>query len=249
MQKMQSKNGPPKIRMQKKCKTNANPFFPNSHQVWGLLLTRWVFVLASIFGKCTVGVPVYFPLGVPVVSRSCPVRVPVVSWAPAVLRWCPGRVSVVVCWCPSRVPVVSQSCPSGVPVLFQWCPLVSRWFLSCGVPVVSLSSCNGVPAVPQWCPGGVPVVSSGVPVVFERWCPGRVSVVVEGCPSRAPVVSRWCSSGVHWRPGRVPVLSGWCPGSVPAVIHPVVVLVLCRGCPGCVPVVGVLVSTTISENL
>ena len=25
--------------------------FPNSHQVWGLLLTRFTFVLASIFGK------------------------------------------------------------------------------------------------------------------------------------------------------------------------------------------------------
>ena len=79
--------------------------------------------------------------------------------------------------------------------------------------------------VSQLCPsGGVPVVSSGVPVVFERWCPGRVSVVVEWCPSRAPVVSRWCSSGVHWRPGRVPVLScaggdppGRCPGTLQGV--------------------------------
>ena len=117
--------------------TFREKIFPNSHQVWGLLLTRLVFVLASIFGECTVRCPSLF-------SSWCPGGVPGV---PVVSRWCPGGVPVV-----SRsdgVPVVSRSCPGGVPVVSRWCPG--------GVPVVS-RWCNGVPVVFQWCRGGVPVV-------------------------------------------------------------------------------------------
>ena len=59
-----------------KCLQNRLSSFPaNSHQVWGLLLTRFTLVHASIFANLrlcgAVGVPVYSPLGVPVVSR-CP---------------------------------------------------------------------------------------------------------------------------------------------------------------------------------
>ena len=57
--------------------------FPNSHQVWGLLLTRLVFVLASISGECTVRCPSLFS------------------------SWCPGGVPVVSLWCRGGVPGVS----------------------------------------------------------------------------------------------------------------------------------------------
>ena len=56
--------------------------FPSSHQVWGLFLTRFMFVLASIFGECTIRCPSLF-------SSWCPGGVPVVS------RWCPSGVSAV----------------------------------------------------------------------------------------------------------------------------------------------------------
>ena len=74
-------------------------YLPNSHQVWGLLLTRFTFVLASIFREC------------PILGRSmsqcrwCPRCVPAVSPCPEhhFLRssWWPGgrcRVGVVRCW-------------------------------------------------------------------------------------------------------------------------------------------------------
>ena len=71
------------------CLGGVPVLFPNSHQVWGLLLTQFMFVLASISENVRFGVPVFFPLGVPVVSRWCSGGVPVVS------RWCPSGVSAV----------------------------------------------------------------------------------------------------------------------------------------------------------
>ena len=84
------------------------------------------------------------------VSRRCNGPVSVVS------RWCPNDVSVVF-----RVSVVSRCRIIAGPVVSP-CPVVSRWCCSVfsGVPVVSRW------LVSQSCPGrGVPVVSSGVPVV------------------------------------------------------------------------------------
>ena len=72
------------------CLGGVPVLFPNSHQVWGLLLTRFMFVLASIFGECTIRCPSLFS------------------------SWCPGGVSVVSRWCPGGVLVVSRWCPSGV---------------------------------------------------------------------------------------------------------------------------------------
>ena len=161
------------------CLGGVPVLFPNSHQVWGLLLTRFMFVLASIFGECTIRCPSLFsswcPGGVPVVSRWCPGGVPVVSrWCPVVFRRCNGLVSVR--WCPNGVPVV--------PVVSRWCCSVSS-----GVPVVSRW------LVPQSCPGGVAVASRGVPVVSSgvQWCPGDwCPVVSPRCPSVVPVVSWSC---------------------------------------------------------
>ena len=72
------------------CLGGVPVLFPNSHQVWGLLLTRFMFVLASIFGECTIRCPSLFS------------------------SWCPGGVPVVSRWCPGGVPVVSRWCSSGV---------------------------------------------------------------------------------------------------------------------------------------
>ena len=72
------------------CLGGVPMLFPNSHQVWGLLLTRFMFVLASIFGECTIRCPSLFS------------------------SWCPGGVPVVSRWCPGGVPVVSRWCPSGL---------------------------------------------------------------------------------------------------------------------------------------
>ena len=48
-------------------------YFPNSHQVWGLLLTWFTFVLACILRECPIlGRSCPSPGGVPVVSRRCP---------------------------------------------------------------------------------------------------------------------------------------------------------------------------------
>ena len=185
------------------------------------------------------GVPLFFPLGVPAVSRLCPGGVPVVSlWCPGgvpvVSQRCNGLVSVVSRWCPNGVPVVfrvsvvslchiagpvvSRSCAGGVPVLSRSCPVLSRWCcsVSSGILVVSRW------LVPQSCPGGVavasrgvPVVSSGVPVVGRR-CLSVVPVVSWSCPVLPG--SWWCST--QWCPGRVPVPTtisenlrlrgGWC---------------------------------------
>ena len=79
----------------------------------------------------------------------------------------------------------------------QWC--------SGGVPClggVSVSHCwsGRVSVVCRSCPTGVPVVLRGVPVVLQ--CVSGVPVV------GAPVVSRWCRSGVSWCCSGVQ----WCPG-------------------------------------
>ena len=138
------------------------------------------------------GVPVFFPLGVPVVSR-----------------WCPCGVAVVSQWCLGGVMVLSQWCSGGVPMVLRWCS-VSRWCL--GVTLLVRSCLGRVPVVSQWCPGHIP------------WCPGRLQCV-QCCPGGvpvvgAPVVSRWCrsgvswcSSGVQWCPG------GWCPSGVSKVFQ------------------------------
>ena len=151
--------------------------FPDSHQVWGLLLTRFMFVLASCPGGvlvvllcvqwCPGGVPV---VGVPVVSRWCRSGV---SWCSSGVQWCPGG------WCPSRVPVVSQ----WRLVVFQWCPVVSRWLLS--------QWClGGVPVLFQWCPGRVPVVSP-CSLGPGWWCSTTFHPVVSRlCPVFHGVVSR-----------------------------------------------------------
>ena len=55
------------------------------------------------------GVPVFFPLGVLVVSR-----------------WCPCGVAVVSQWCLGGVMVLSQWCPGGVPMVFRWCSVSRR---------------------------------------------------------------------------------------------------------------------------
>ena len=55
------------------CLGGVPVLFPNSHQVWGLLFTRFIIVLVSIFGECTIRCPSLFsswcPGGVPLVSR------------------------------------------------------------------------------------------------------------------------------------------------------------------------------------
>ena len=148
------------------------------------------------------GVPVIFPLGVPVVSRLRPGGVPV--WCrggvPVVSRRCNGLVSVVSRWCPNGVPVVfrvsvvsrchiagpvvSQSCAGRVPVVSRSCCVVSRW--CCSVSVVSRW------LVPQSCPGGVAVASRGVAVVSSAVRVVGVPVVSRRCPSVVPVVSWSC---------------------------------------------------------
>ena len=151
--------------------------FPNSHQVWDLLLTRFTFVLASIFGECTIRCPGLF-------SSWCP------SGVPAVSQWRSGGFLEVSRWC-LCVAVLVRSCPGSVSVVSRWClsqccdgvPVASRW-CSSGVPVV------GVPVVSQWCPSGVPVVSwSCIPVfagilVVRRGCPGGVppTIMSRSCP-------------------------------------------------------------------
>ena len=100
-------------------------YFPNSHQVWGLLLTWFTFVPACILREC------------PILGRSVPQS-----------RRCPGGVPVVSRRCPGA----SWRCPGGVPVVPQ-CPehhfLLSSWCRS-GVPRVPIT---GVPegTVPYWC--------------------------------------------------------------------------------------------------
>ena len=187
------------------CLGGVPVLFPKSHQVWGLLLTRFMFVLASIFGECTVRCPSNFfswcPGGVPVVSGCVPVvsrcGVAVVSqWCLGGVmvssQWCPGGVPMVFCWS-GRVSVVCRSCPSGVPVVLRGVPVV----LQCvsGVPVV------GAPVVSRWCRSGVSWCCSGV-----QWCPGC-------CSSGVLVVSRasWVLVMFH------PVVSRSCP-----VFHAVV---------------------------
>ena len=52
------------------CLGGVPVLFPNS-QVWGLLLTGFMFVLASIFGECRIRCPSLFSSWCPV-SRRCP---------------------------------------------------------------------------------------------------------------------------------------------------------------------------------
>ena len=125
--KMQSKNGPPKIRMQKKCKTNANPFSP--------IATR--FGVYFLPGGCSCLRP--FSENVRSVSRSTFLLVS---------RWCPGRVPFVSRSCPGPrrccggVPVVCLLSCAGVPVVSQWCPGAVS-VVSTGVPVVFELRCPG----------------------------------------------------------------------------------------------------------
>ena len=66
-------------------------YFPNSHQVWGLLLTWFTFVLACILRECPI-------LGRPVSqSRWCPCCVPVVPQ-------CPEHHFLLSSWCRSGGP-------------------------------------------------------------------------------------------------------------------------------------------------
>ena len=72
-------------------------------------------------------------VGVPSVSRRCPVGVPLVS------RRCPVGVPSVSRRCPVGVPPVSRWCPIGVPSVFRRCPV--------GVPLVSRRLADGGPSV------------------------------------------------------------------------------------------------------
>ena len=93
-------------------------YLPNSHQVWGLLLTRFTFVLASIFREC------------PILGRStsqsrwCPRCVPVVSQ-------CPEHHFLRSSWCRSGVPRVPiTGVPGGrcrVGVVGWWGGMVAGW--------------------------------------------------------------------------------------------------------------------------
>ena len=221
-------------------------------------LHGWCSCLRPFSENVRFGVPVFFPLGVPVVSRLCPGGVPVVRWCPGgvpvvsrgvpvVSLWCPGGVPVVSRWCngipvvPRCVPVVSRWCPSDVPVVFR-VSVVSRCHIA--GPVVS-----GVRVLSQWYPGRFPVVcrwccrmSSGVSVVSRwlvsqsQWCRVLlcVSVVSQCC---SPIATRF---GVYFLHG---LCSCLCPFSenvrfgVP-VFFPLGVPVVSRLCPGGVPVVS-----------
>ena len=140
-----------------------------------------------------------------------------------VSQWCRGGVPVVLQWCNGPVSVVSRWCPSDVPVVFLWClggvSVSQCWSgrVRCagGVPVVSWS-------FPRWCcrmSSGVSVVSRWL-VSQSQWC--RVLLCVS-------VVSQCCSSVVLVVVRSYPRARRYA-GSVPAVFHPIVVLVVCRGC-------------------
>ena len=155
------------------------------------------------------GVSVFFPLGVPVVSR-----------------WCNG-----VPGCNGPVPVVSRWCPSDVPVVFLWCLGVAVLVRSC--PVCGWCP-SGILVVSRRCPGGVLVVSRclclrpfsenlrfgavDVPVYFPLGVPVVSRPVVCRWSNGVPVVSRWCPIGVQRCSGGVPV-SQWCPGRVLVVFQ------------------------------
>ena len=125
----------------------------------GILVSRWCCSMSSsvpVVSRCArfrrrricdfgaVGVPVYFPLGVPAVSRSCPGL------------WCLGGLLMVSWSCCGGVPLVLRWCPA----LFRRCPALFRCVPVC-VPVVSRRCPSGVPVASRWCSGGVPV---------SQWC-------------------------------------------------------------------------------
>ena len=160
------------------------------------ILHGWCSCLRPFSENVRFGVPVFFPLGVPVVSRWCPGGVMVSQWCRVVFQWCCGGV-----------PAVSQWCLGSVMVPSRWCPS------SCGVSVVSRCRSagpvvSGARVVSQWYLGRVPVV--------PRWCCSISSVV--------PVVSRWLVSHSQWCRVLlcVSVVSQCCSSGVLAVFHPVV---------------------------
>ena len=205
-------------------------------------LHGWCSCLRPFSENVRFGVPVFFPLGVPVVSRWCN-GVPVVPrCVPVVSRWCPSGVAVVSQWCRSGVLVLFEWCPGGVPVMFLWClggvSVSQCWSgrvrCACVVPVVSWSFPGGVPVVSRWLVSQsqwcrvllcVSVVSQCCSPIATRFgvyfLHGFMFVLASifgECTIRCPsLFSSWCPGGVpvvsHWCPGGVPVVSRWCPSS------------------------------------
>ena len=77
------------------CYQAFSPCSPIATRFGVYFLRGWCSCLRPFSENVRFGVPVFFPLGVPVVSR-CPGGVPVVPrCVPVVSRWCPSGVAVV----------------------------------------------------------------------------------------------------------------------------------------------------------
>ena len=102
------------IRKQLPCReSNVQHSFPTCNSPiatrFGVyFLHGWCSCLRPFSENVRFGVPVFFPLGVPVVSRWCPGGVMVSRWCRVVSQWCRGGVPVVSQWCNGPVPVVSR---------------------------------------------------------------------------------------------------------------------------------------------